>query len=83
MEPIDNKTLSKVERGKQGGHWRTRPTHKRARRAGRRRVAGAVEAHVAWWRARTRKRRLVVERAEADGLARAKVLRILDELGQA
>ena len=46
-------------------------------------VAGAVEAHVAWWRARTRKRRLVVERAEADGLARAKVLRILDELGQA
>ena len=34
-------------------------------------VAGAVEAHVAWWRARTRKRRLVVERAEADGLARA------------
>ena len=24
-------------------------------------VAGAVEAHVAWWRARTRKRRLVVE----------------------
>ena len=29
-------------------------------------------------RARTRKRRLVVERAEADGLARAKVLRILD-----
>ena len=46
-------------------------------------VAGAVEAHVAWWRARTRKRRLVVERAEADGVARAKVLRILDELGQA
>ena len=46
-------------------------------------VAGAVEAHVAWWAARTRKRRLVVERAEADGLARAKVLRILDELGQA
>ena len=46
-------------------------------------MAGAVEAHVAWWRARTRKRRLVVERAEADGVARAKVLRILDELGQA
>ena len=54
-----------------------------AREAADAAVAGAVEAHVAWWAARTRKRRLVVERAEADGLARAKVLRILDELGQA
>ena len=54
-----------------------------AREAADAAVAGAVEAHVAWWRARTRKRRLVVERAEADGVARAKVLRILDELGQA
>ena len=34
-----------------------------AAREARRRLAGAAEAHVAWWRARTRKRRLVVERA--------------------
>ena len=43
-------------------------------------VAAAVEAHVQWWRQRRRKRALVLERAEGEGLARAKVLRILDEL---
>ena len=43
-------------------------------------VAAAVEAHVQWWRQRQRKRSLVLERAEGEGLARSKVLRILDEL---
>ena len=50
---------------------------------GSRKQLTRVQIRFPWWRARTRKRRLVVERAEADGLARAKVLRILDELGQA
>ena len=43
-------------------------------------VADAVETHVQWWWQRQRKRSLVLERAEGEGLARSKVLRILDEL---
>ena len=54
-----------------------------ARAAVDRAVAGATNAHVAWWRAWTRKRARVVDKATEVGLARAKVLRILDELGEA
>ena len=53
---------------------------KAARAAADAAVAAAVEAHVRWWRQRRRKRALVLERAQGEGLARAKVLRILDEL---
>jgi len=45
-------------------------------------VAAATDAHVVWWRAWTRRRARVVDEAAEAGLARAKVLRILDALGE-
>lgn len=43
-------------------------------------VRSAVEEHVAWWSRHRQKRRLVTEQAVRDGVSRAKVCRILDEL---
>ena len=53
-----------------------------ARAAVDRAIAAATDAHVAWWRAWTRRRARVVDEAAEAGLARAKVLRILDALGE-
>ena len=43
-------------------------------------VAAATEDHVLWWRRLNERRERVVDAARSEGVARAKVLRILDEM---
>ena len=46
-------------------------------------VAAATEDHVLWWRRLNERRERVVDAARSEGVARAKVLRILDEMALA